>query len=60
MAGTFHVKKNTGGHYYFNLVAANGEVVATSQAYSSKSAAVQGTTAVQHAAADATVVEDDD
>lgn len=58
MAGTFRVKKNAGGNYYFTLVASNGEVVATGQAYSSKASAIQGTKAVQTAALGATVVEE--
>ncbi|GAB2655301.1 hypothetical protein GCM10027169_19140 [Gordonia jinhuaensis] len=60
MPGKFHVKKNAGGKYYFTLAAGNGEVVATGQAYSSKSAAIEGTRAVQHAAATATVVEEEE
>lgn len=60
MAGKFHVKKNAGDKYYFTLVAGNGEVVATGQAYSSKSAAIAGTTAVQNAAAGAEIVVEDD
>ena len=59
MAGTFKVKKNAGGKYYFTLVAGNGEVVATSQAYASKEGAVKGTEAVKRAADGADVVEED-
>jgi uncharacterized protein len=40
MAGKFVLKKGSSGRYHFNLVAANGQVIATSQAYDSKELAL--------------------
>ena len=53
----FVIKKGSGGQFHFNLVAANGEIVATSERYTTKDAAVKGTDAVKRAAA-AAVVDD--
>ncbi len=54
MAGKFELKKNDGGKFMFNLKAANGRVILTSQLYRSKAAAQAGIESVkQHAAADA-------
>ncbi len=39
MPGKFVVKKGTTGKFRFNLVSTNGQVVATSEAYTSKAAA---------------------
>lgn len=48
----FIVKKGPTGKFRFNLVAPNGQVVATSQAYESKAACMAGVRSVQkHAAA---------
>lgn len=44
--GKFTVKEVKTG-FHFNLVAANGEVIATSQVYSSKSAAIAGTESIK-------------
>lgn len=53
MAGTFELKKDAKGKYMFNLKAANGEVVLTSESYSSKDAAQGGIASViKNAAAD--------
>lgn len=54
MAGKFEIYEDSAGKFRFRLKAGNGEVVATSQAYETKAAAVKGTKAVQRAAADAT------
>lgn len=59
MAGKFEVYPDKAGKYRFRLKASNGEVVAQGEAYSSKDAAIEGTAAVQRAAAGATVVEVD-
>ncbi|WP_132991657.1 YegP family protein [Gordonia zhaorongruii] len=59
MAGTFKIKKNAGGKYYFSLIAGNGEIVATGQPYASKEGAIKGTEAVQRASDGAKVVEED-
>ncbi|MDR1790619.1 MAG: YegP family protein [Propionibacteriaceae bacterium] len=53
----FEVYADKGGSYRFRLKAGNGEIVATSEAYSSKEAAKKGCDAVKRAAADATIVE---
>jgi uncharacterized protein YegP (UPF0339 family) len=57
MAARFVIKKGSGGQFHFNLVAANGEIVATSERYTTKEAAIKGTDAVKRAAA-AAVVDD--
>lgn len=54
MAAKFEVYQAADG-YRFRLKAANGEIVASGQAYSSKDAAHQGCEAVKRAAADATI-----
>lgn len=55
MAGKFVVKKGSTGKFRFNLVATNGQVVATSEAYNSRAAAMGGIAAVKSLAADAVV-----
>src|ERR1700722_16835807 len=40
MAGKFVLKKGSSGRFHFNLVAANGQVIATSQAYDRKELAL--------------------
>ena len=57
MAARFVIKKGSGGQFHFNLVAANNEIVATSEQYTTKDAAIKGTDAVKRAAA-AAVVDD--
>lgn len=54
MPGKFVLKKGTGGGFYFNLLAANGEVIATSEQYNSKDAAMNGIESVKTNAANAT------
>jgi len=55
MAGKFVIKKGTTGKFRWNLLASNGQVVATSEAYESKSAALKGIASVQRNAAGAKV-----
>jgi uncharacterized protein len=55
VAERFSVSEGKNGKWYFNLKAGNHEVILSSQGYSSKSAAEDGTGAVQRAAADASV-----
>ena len=57
MAGTgkFVLKKGTTGKFRFNLHSTNGQVVATSEAYESKRAALAGIEAVKRLAADAPI-----
>lgn len=47
MAGKFVIKKGTTGKFRFNLLARNGQAVATSEAYNSKAAAMTGIRSVQ-------------
>jgi len=46
MAGKFVVTKGKSGQYHFNLKAGNGEIIATSEAYKSKAAALAPTEVV--------------
>ena len=57
MPGKFVVKKGSTGKYRFNLVASNGQVVLTSEAYESKAKCLNGVRSVAALAADA-VIED--
>ncbi|EYT58122.1 MULTISPECIES: YegP family protein [Microbacterium] len=59
MAGTFELYTDKSGEYRFRLKAGNGEVIAISEGYSSKSAALNGIDSVRRNAADAEVVEAD-
>lgn len=47
MAGTFVLKKGAAGKFHFNLLAGNGQVIATSESYESKSAAQNGIESVK-------------
>jgi len=48
MAGKFVLKKSTNGsQYHFNLVAGNGQVIASSEMYNSKEAALNGIESVK-------------
>lgn len=47
MPAKFIVKKGPTGKFRFNLLAPNGQVVATSQAYESKAACMAGVRSVQ-------------
>jgi len=57
MAGRFDLFQDKAGKYRFNLKAANGQVIATSQAYESKSAGLNGIDSVRRHAPDAVIVE---
>jgi hypothetical protein len=57
MAGKFVLKKGASGKYHFNLVAANGQIVATSEAYERKQSALSGIDSVK-ANAPAAAVDD--
>jgi len=50
-------KESTNGKYYFNLLAANKQIIGTSQMYAGKPARDKGIEAVKRAAADAGVDE---
>jgi uncharacterized protein YegP (UPF0339 family) len=47
MAGKFVLKKGSSGKYHFNLVASNGQIIATSEAYERKDSALNGIESVQ-------------
>lgn len=55
MAGKFVLKKGSSGKFHFNLQASNGQVIATSETYESKAAALNGIKSVQTNAPDAKV-----
>ena len=55
MAGKFEIYTDKAGKFRFRLKAGNGEVIATGEAYETKSAAIKGTEAVQRAAQGAEV-----
>jgi uncharacterized protein len=57
VAGKFILEKGNSGKFHFNLHAANGQVIATSQHYESKDSALKGIESVRNNAADA-VIED--
>jgi uncharacterized protein YegP (UPF0339 family) len=47
MAAKFVLKRSTNGKYHFNLQAANGEIIATSELYESKTSAQKGIESVR-------------
>jgi uncharacterized protein YegP (UPF0339 family) len=47
VAAKFVLKKGSTGKFHFNLVATNGQVIATSEAYESKAAALNGIESVK-------------
>ena len=57
MPGKFVVKKGPTGKFRFSLLSTNGQVVAASEAYETKRAALSGVAAVQKLAAGATIVD---
>lgn len=58
MSGKFVLKKGAKGGFHFNLQAGNGQVIATSEHYESKAAALNGIKSVQTNVPDATVVDE--
>ena len=56
MAGKFVLKKGSSGKYHFNLVATNGQVIATSETYERKASALNGIESVKKNAPDAEIV----
>ncbi len=55
MAAKFVVKKGTTGKFRFSLHASNGEIIATSETYNTKAAALKGIDSVKRSAVDAEV-----
>ena len=47
MAAKFVLKKGSTGKFHFNLIATNGQVIATSETYESKAAALNGIESVK-------------
>ena len=57
MPGKFVVKRGTTGKFRFALLSTNGQVVATSEPYETKRAAMNGIASVKRLAAGADVVD---
>ncbi len=57
MPAKFVLKRGSSGKFHFNLLATNGQVIATSETYESKSAALNGIDSVKK---NAPVAEVDD
>ncbi len=55
MPGKFVIKKGTTGKFRFNLLAGNGQVVASSEAYNSKAAAMGGIRSIKKLADEASI-----
>jgi uncharacterized protein len=55
VAAKFVLKKGSTGKYHFNLVATNGQVIATSENYESKASALNGIESVKRNAPDAKI-----
>jgi len=51
----FVVKKTSNGEFRFNMVATNGQVVATSESYKQKASALNTISSIQKSAGGATV-----
>jgi uncharacterized protein len=54
------LKKGSTGKFRFNLVATNGQVIATSEAYESKASAIKGIESVKRNAPDAEIDDQTD
>lgn len=55
VAAKFVLKKGPTGKFHFNLIATNGQVIATSEFYESRAAALYGNDSVKKSAATAGV-----
>jgi uncharacterized protein len=60
MAGKFVLKKGSSGKFHFNLLAGNGQVIATSETYASKQSAMNGINSVKENAPGAEVDDQTD
>ena len=58
MAGKFVISKDKKGEYRFVLKAGNGEIIASSEGYTTKAGAQGGIESVRKNAADAVVVDE--
>jgi uncharacterized protein YegP (UPF0339 family) len=57
MAGKFEITKDKAGKFGFRLKAANGEIIAVSEAYETMASAKNGIESVKKNAAEAAVVD---
>jgi uncharacterized protein YegP (UPF0339 family) len=55
MAGKFVIKKRRSGQFRFSLVGRNGQIVATSETYTTKASCMNGIKAVRSLAAEADI-----
>jgi uncharacterized protein len=60
VAAKFVLKKGSTGKFRFNLLATNGQVIATSEAYESKASALKGIESVKRNASTAEVDDQTD
>ena len=60
MAAKFVLKKGSTGKFRFNLVATNGQVIATSESYETKASAVNGIESVKRNAPNAEIDDQTD
>ena len=60
LAAKFVLKKGSTGKFRFNLVASNGQVIATSEAYESKASAINGIESVKRNAPNAEIDDQTD
>ena len=58
MPGKFVVNQGSTGKFHFNLLASNGQVIATSETYESKASAMAGIESVKSHAPDADTVDE--
>lgn len=58
MAGKFQLKKTASGQFMFNLKAGNGEIIATSEQYTTKAACLNGIESVRKNAPDAEIKDE--
>lgn len=57
MAGKFEIYKDKKGEFRFRLIAANGQVIATSQGYKTKASCKNGINSVKKNAPNTDIVE---
>ena len=57
MAAKFEIYKDKKGEFRFRLIAANGQVIATSEGYASKASCLKGIESVKKNAPNTDVVE---
>lgn len=57
MAAKFEVYKDNKGEFRFRLIAANGQIIATSQGYKTKASCMKGIESVKKSAPKTEVVE---